>query len=403
MALYKYKVKNMSGELLTGSLEKDSKAQCIDELKSKNYFIIDLKEEIIKQDVLDISSFKKVKIKDIAVFCREFSTLINAGLPIVSSLATIKEQTENKKFKKALNQIYEDVQKGGTLSDSMRKHSDIFPSLLFNMVEAGEVSGTLDKVMNDLSDHFEKENELNQKVKSALTYPAIVTIVAIFVVIFLITNVLPIFIGMFKDAGAQLPLPTIILLTISYYLTRYWYLFIGVILLIIYIFIKILNTKRGKFFYDRLILNIPIFGPLNRKIITTRFTRTLAALINAGIPLIKSMEVIEKVVGNTFVAEGLKNAQDDIKKGMALSEPLKSLNIFPPMVIQMINIGENSGSLDKILSKTADFYDSEVDASVSQMTTLLEPLIIVVLAVVVGFIIISIIMPIFQIYNFVSN
>ncbi|MGB9679467.1 MAG: type II secretion system F family protein [Thermoanaerobacteraceae bacterium] len=403
MALYKYKVKNMSGELLTGSLEKDSKAQCIDELKSKNYFIIDLKEEIIKQDVLDFSSFKKVKIKDIAVFCREFSTLINAGLPIVSSLATIKEQTENKKFKKALNQIYEDVQKGGTLSDSMRRHSDIFPPLLFNMVEAGEVSGTLDKVMNDLSDHFEKENELNQKVKSALTYPAIVTIVAIFVVIFLITNVLPIFIGMFKDAGAQLPLPTIILLTISYYLTRYWYLFIGVILLIIYVFIKILNTKRGKFFYDKLVLNIPVFGPLNRKIITTRFTRTLAALINAGIPLIKSMEVIEKVVGNTFVAEGLRNAQDDIKKGMALSEPLKSLNIFPPMVIQMINIGENSGSLDKILSKTADFYDSEVDTSVSQMTTLLEPLIIVVLAVVVGFIIISIIMPIFQIYNFVSN
>lgn len=403
MPLYAYRARDMGGNLVTGTLEVDSKSQCIDVLKQKNYYIIDIKEEIVKQDILDFGSFKKVKIKDIAVFCRQFATLINAGITIVTALATMKEQVENKRLKKAISEVYEEVQKGKTLSDAMKKHREVFPMLLYNMVEVGEVSGTLDKVMNEMADHYEKENDLNQKVKSALTYPLIVSVVAVLVVIFLLTNVLPIFVGMFKNAGVQLPLPTRMLIAISSSISQYWYFYIGGIFLISYSISSFLKTPEGRRIYDRMLLNMPIFGSLNRKILTSRFTRTLGTLINAGIPLIAAMEVVEKVVGNTVVAEGLKKAQEDIKKGLPLSDPLKRIGIFPPMVIQMISIGESSGSLDSILNKTADFYDGEVDTAVSQMTTLLEPLIIVILATVVGFIVISIVMPLFQLYNFIGQ
>lgn len=234
MPLYAYRARDMGGNLVTGTLEVDSKSQCIDILKQRNYYIIDIQEEIVKQDILDFSSFKKVKVKDIAVFCRQFATLINAGIPIVTSLVTMREQVENKRLKNALREVYEEVQKGRTLSDAMKRHSDVFPMLLYNMVEVGEVSGTLDKVMNEMAEHYEKENELNQKIKSALTYPVIVSIVAILVVIFLLTNVLPIFVGMFENAGVQLPLPTRILLAISGSISKYWYFYIGVILVISY-------------------------------------------------------------------------------------------------------------------------------------------------------------------------
>lgn len=252
MPLYAYRARDMGGNLVTGTLEVDSKSQCIDILKQRNYYIIDIQEEIVKQDILDFSSFKKVKVKDIAVFCRQFATLINAGIPIVTSLVTMREQVENKRLKNALREVYEEVQKGRTLSDAMKRHSDVFPMLLYNMVEVGEVSGTLDKVMNEMAEHYEKENELNQKIKSALTYPVIVSIVAILVVIFLLTNVLPIFVGMFENAGVQLPLPTRILLAISGSISKYWYFYIGVILVISYSISSFLKTPQGRCIYDRM-------------------------------------------------------------------------------------------------------------------------------------------------------
>lgn len=404
MPTYIYKARDIDGNLITGTLELDTLSSCVDSLKQKNYYILDVKEKVEKKDIFEsINSSRKVKVKDIAVFCRQFSVLINAGIPIVTSLATMAEQVENKKLKKALSDVYEDVQKGKSLSESMRKHPDVFPMLLFNMIEAGEVSGTLDNVLNEMADHFEKENNLNQKIKSALAYPMIVSIVAILVVIFLVTNVLPTFVSMFKNAGAQLPLPTLILLGLSDSISHFWYVYLGDILLLAFMITKVLKTEKGREFYDALILKIPIFGPLNIKIITSRFTRTLATLISSGIPLIEALSVVERVVGNSIVANGLKRAEEDIKRGNSLAEPLKKMNIFPPMVIQMINVGEDSGSLDSILKKTADFYDSEVDTAVSQMTTLIEPLIIVLLASVVGFIVVSIVMPMFQMYNFVGQ
>ncbi|MGF7397051.1 type II secretion system F family protein [Thermoanaerobacterium thermosaccharolyticum] len=404
MPTYIYKAKDIDGNLITGTLEFDTLSSCIDNLRQKNYYILDIKEKEDKKDVFEsISSARKVKVKDIAVFCRQFAVLINAGIPIVTSLATMAEQVENKKLKKALSDVYEDVQKGKSLSESMRRHSDVFPMLLFNMIEAGEVSGTLDNVLNEMADHFEKENNLNQKIKSALAYPMIVSIVAILVVIFLVTNVLPTFVSMFKNAGQQLPIPTLLLLGLSDSISHFWYAYLGGILLLALMIARALKTDKGIELYDALILKMPIFGPLNIKIITSRFTRTLATLISSGIPLIEALSVVERVVGNSIISNGLKKAEEDIKRGNSLAEPLKKMNIFPPMVIQMISVGEDSGSLDSILKKTADFYDSEVDTAVSQMTTLIEPLIIVVLALVVGFIVVSIVMPMFQMYNFVGQ
>ncbi|AFK86960.1 MULTISPECIES: type II secretion system F family protein [Thermoanaerobacterium] len=404
MPTYTYKVKDMDGNLITGTMELDTLSSCVDSLKQKNYYILDVKEKVEKKDIFEsINSSRKVKVKDIAVFCRQFSVLINAGIPIVASLATLSEQLENKRLKKALNEVYEDVQKGKTLSESMRKHPDAFPMLLFNMIEAGEVSGTLDKVLNEMAEHFEKENNLNQKIKSALAYPAIVSIVAVLVVIFLVTNVLPTFVGMFKNAGAQLPMPTLILLGLSDSIAHYWYIYLGNFVFLIFLLLRTIKTDRGKELFDFLMLKMPIFGPLNVKIITSRFTRTLSTLIGSGIPLMESLLVVEKVVGNTVVANGLKKAEEEIKRGNGLALPLKKIDIFPPMVIQMIKVGEDSGSLDSILKKTADFYDSEVDTAVSQMTTLIEPLIIVFLASIVGFIVVSIVMPMFQMYNFIGQ
>ncbi|AEF17190.1 MULTISPECIES: type II secretion system F family protein [Thermoanaerobacterium] len=404
MPTYTYKARDMDGNLITGTLELDTLSSCVDSLKQKNYYILDVKEKVEKKDIFEsINSSRKVKVKDIAVFCRQFSVLINAGIPIVASLATLSEQVENKRLKKALTDVYEDVQKGKTLSESMRKHPDVFPMLLFNMIEAGEVSGTLDKVLNEMAEHFEKENNLNQKIKSALAYPAIVSIVAVLVVVFLVTNVLPTFVGMFKNAGAQLPTPTLILLGLSDSIAHYWYVYLGNIVLLIFVLLRTIKTDRGRELFDFLMLKIPIFGPLNVKIITSRFTRTLSTLIGSGIPLMESLSVVEKVVGNTVVANGLKKAEEEIKRGNGLALPLKKIDIFPPMVIQMIKVGEDSGSLDSILKKTADFYDSEVDTAVSQMTTLIEPLIIVLLASIVGFIVVSIVMPMFQMYNFIGQ
>ncbi|MDE4541670.1 type II secretion system F family protein [Thermoanaerobacterium sp. R66] len=404
MPTYTYKARDMDGNLITGTMELDTLSSCVDSLKQKNYYILDVKEKVEKKDIFEsINSSRKVKVKDIAVFCRQFSVLINAGISIVASLATLSEQVENKRLKRALNDVYEDVQKGKTLSESMRKHPDVFPMLLFNMIEAGEVSGTLDKVLNEMAEHFEKENNLNQKIKSALAYPAIVSIVAVLVVVFLVTNVLPTFVGMFKNAGAQLPTPTLILLGLSDSIAHYWYVYLGNIVFLIFLLLRIMKTDRGKELFDFLMLKMPIFGSLNVKIITSRFTRTLSTLIGSGIPLMESLSVVEKVVGNTVVANGLKKAEEEIKRGNGLALPLKKIDIFPPMVIQMIKVGEDSGSLDSILKKTADFYDSEVDTAVSQMTTLIEPLIIVFLASIVGFIVVSIVMPMFQMYNFIGQ
>lgn len=270
------------------------------------------------------------------------------------------------------------------------------------MVETGEISGTLDYAMERMAEHFEKENRMTQKLKAAMTYPIIVSIVAVLVVIFLLTFVMPTFIGMFDSMGADLPLITKVLMGISNGLQKFWYLFLLAIILIIYIFDKYSKTKQGKYNLDRLKLTIPIFGKVQKKVIVSRFTRTMSTLLNSGIDLLQALDSVQRVIDNDYVNEKMKIVEEGARKGLGLSEPIMNSGIFPPMVYQMIKVGEDTGSLDFVLEKTSDFYDEEVETAISQLTTMIEPLIIVVLGGVVAFIVAAMILPMFDIYNIIG-
>lgn len=396
--IYKYKAVSQSGEIIEGFFNGDSESEVISMLKGNEYLPIKIEEDIETAAQVEFFS-SKVKKRDLAVFCRQFYTMLDAGIGIVNCLDILEKQSENKVLVKALGALYEDVQKGFTLSEGMKKHQKVFPSLLINMVEAGEASGNLDTIMERMAVHYEKENRLENKIKSALIYPIVLAVVSIAVVIFLLVSVMPTFIGMFESSGQDLPGPTQVLLGISNWLTEYWYIFITLVIGAIvgtYIFKK---TLTGKTFFDNLKIKIPILKDTNTKIITSRFTRTLSTLLSSGMPLLQSMEIVGKVVGNKVVEDRLKIASEDIRKGVSLSQTIKNVKVFPPMVDSMIKIGEESGAIDDILYKTADFYDDEVEVALQKMTSLMEPIMLVVMALIIGFIVISMAMPMFDMVN----
>lgn len=396
--VFKYKAISESGEILEGYYEAKSESDVLTMLKSNNYFPMAIEEDKGSDIKTDLFA-KKVTKKDMAVFCRQFYTMLNAGISIVKCLDILEKQTENRTLKKAISVVYEDVQKGMTLSEGMKKQNKIFPNLLVNMVQAGEVSGNLDVIMERMAVHFEKENKIENKVKNALVYPMVLSIVAIAVVVFLLTVVMPTFIGMFESSDSILPGPTRALLAISNWLKSYWYVFIGVVLIIILGLISFGKTEGGSIFFDSLKIKIPGFKKMNMKIITSRFTRTLSTLLSSGIPLLQALDVVSNVVGNKVVSNKLGIAKEDIRKGIPMSRTIKDMNLFPPMVDSMIKVGEESGALDDILYKTADFYDEEVEASMQKMTTMLEPVLIVFMAAIIGFIVIAMAMPMFDMVN----
>ncbi|MCF6460066.1 type II secretion system F family protein [Clostridium sp. Cult3] len=398
MSVYKYKAVSKNGQALEGYYEAKSESDVLNMLKSNNYFPISIEIDEgseVKEDIFA----KKVTKKDIAIFCRQFYTMLDAGISIINCLDILEKQTENKTLKNTIFTVHEDVQKGMTLSEGMGKHEGIFPLLLINMVEAGEVSGNLDRIMERMAIHYEKENKIENKVKNAFVYPVVLSIVAIAVVIFLLTVVMPSFIGMFETSGTMLPGPTRTLLAISDWLTKYWYIFIAIVVLLLFGIISLGKTEEGKSFFDNIKLKTPGIKKINIKIITSRFTRTLSTLLSSGVPLLQALDVVGRVVGNKIVAEKLKIAEEDIRKGIPLSRTIKDMGLFPPMVDSMIKIGEESGALDEILYKTADFYDEEVETSLERMTTMLEPILIIFMAVVIGFIVIAMAMPMFEMVN----
>ncbi|KPU28065.1 type II secretion system protein F [Caloranaerobacter sp. TR13] len=399
MPVYRYKAVTFDGKKVHGQYNANSKIEVINMLKSDNIYPIEIEEVIGSKDIKDLKIFNRIKIKDIAVFCRQFYTMLNSGVTIVNCLEVLRNQTENKKLKKTLGQIFESVQKGMTLSESLKSHRDVFPELLINMVEAGEVSGNLDTIMDRMAIHYEKENKISNKIKSAMVYPIILSTVATVVVVFLLTVVMPTFVSMFQQSGAMLPAPTLILLGISDIIKSYWYLIIALITILTYFFKKYYETEKGRMQIDKLKLRIPIFNNLIRKITTSRFTRTLSTLLSSGVPLIKALEIVSKIVGNKVVEEGLNLVKDEVRRGLDLASPIEKLGLFPPMVVSMIRIGEESGSLDEILDNTASFYDDEVEASLQKLTSLIEPIMIIIMALIVGFIVISMVLPMFDMIN----
>lgn len=398
MAKFKYKAMNSQGERLVGSYEGNSKEDVISMISANNMYLLEL-EEVYGSKEIHLASSRKVKAKDLAMFCRQFYVMIDAGLTINITLDILSNQVNNIKLRETLKTVSEDVQKGETLSASMNKHSDVFPNLLVKMVESGEASGAIDKIMLRMAKYYEKENKINGKIKTAMIYPIILSIVAVGVLILMMVKVVPMFIDLFQQNNAKLPLITRMLLAISGFITSHWILILIVLAVVIGGFIYYKRTEEGQYNISKLALKIPILRELIKKIIVSRFTRTLSTLLSSGISLVDAIRIVAGVVNNKVAEEGLIKISEDVVKGEGLYGPIKANNLFPAMLSSMIKIGEESGALDDILDKTADFYDDELDMAISSGTAMLEPLMIIVMAVVVAFIVFAIMLPMFDMYQ----
>ncbi len=401
MATYLYKAITESGELTRGKMKATSRDVALMKIKDLKLYPIEVKQDSVLTKDINITS--PVKSKDLTIFCSQFAAILGAGIPVLESLYMLREQTENKRLKEVISDIYSDVEQGELLSDSMSKFKRIFPDILINMVRAGEATGNLEVSFNRMAVHFEKENKLKQEVKKASIYPIVVGVVALAVIIILIVVVVPSFVNMFEQMGATLPLSTRVLLSISDFIIYYWYVLLGLIILFVLGIYFLRKGDKSKVFLSKIALKIPIIGKVKVKIISSRFARTLSTLLASGLPILDSVEIVAKVIQNEYVSRELIESREQVSKGILLSTPLKDMDVFPPMIIHMVKIGEESGQLEEMLEKTADFYDGEVDSAVKQLTTMLEPAIILVMSVVVGFIILSIIQPMFQMYSMMGR
>ena len=349
-----------------------------------------------KEFKISLPGGKKVKQRSIAIFTRQLATMIDAGLPLVQSLDILSSQQDHKVFKNIIREIREDVESGSTFAGALKKHPSTFDELYTNLVVAGEEGGILDNILNRLSNYIEKAEALKKKVKSAMIYPAIIVSVAILVVIILMIFVIPVFETIFKSAGQSLPLPTLIVLTMSKIIKKYIVVIIPAAILLIFLFRKFYKTEAGKTLIDRLLLKVPVFGMLLKKVAVARFARTLGTLVSSGVPILDGLLIVSKTAGNRTIETALMSARASIREGETIAEPLSRSNIFPPMVTQMISVGESTGALDSMLTKIADFYDDEVDVAVSNLTSLLEPFLMIFLGVVIGGVVIAMYLPIFQ-------
>jgi len=339
---------------------------------------------------------KKVPQRPVAIFTRQLATMIDAGLPLVQSLEILASQQENKIFREIIREIREDVEGGSTFAGALKKHSGTFNDLYTNLVVAGEEGGILDTILTRLATYIEKAESLKKKVKSALVYPSTIMAVAGFVVMILLIFVIPVFENMFKSSGQQLPLPTLITVALSRMMKKYFVVIIPGFVLIGYLFRRYYRTENGKTVIDRLLLKMPVFGPLFQKIAVARFSRTLGTLVSSGVPILDGLNIVAKTAGNKTIEIAIMNARASIREGETIAEPLGRSGNFPPMVIQMISVGESTGALDNMLSKIADFYEDEVDVAVGNLTALLEPLLMMFLGVVIGGVVISMYLPIFN-------
>lgn len=411
MAIYNYKVIDINGEIQTGVHEANSEEEVIEFLRSRGEkpLEIDKKEEKKneeKESLLNTEiSFlkKKPKPKDIIVFCRQLHTMLYAGMPLISALEVLIDQSENEIVKEAIEEITDEVKKGKMLSVAMSHHMDIFPKLLVNMIEAGEMTGSLDSVLKKMSIHYDKENKLNQQIKRAMIYPIVLSFIAVGAVVFLLTFVMPTIVGMFTSSGVKLPLPTRIVLGISDTIKNYWYIIIAVVSGIVFSYKQFVKTKDGKKIKDTIILKIPIIKTNMLKILTSRFTRTLSTLLSSGIPILQALETSANVTNNSILIEGIEEVSDNIKKGESLSVLLNEMDFFPKMMVSMISIGEESGAIEEMLRKSADYYDDELEASLKQLVALIEPVAILVMGLIIGFIVIAMMLPMFDMFKTIGG
>ena len=399
MAQYNYKAMDKNGKPKKGSIEAINPEKAKEKLKSEGLIVQEIKE----QGVAKAGRGKKVKDKDLAVFCKQFASVLNAGVTIISALEMMSEQLENKTLQRALQEAQAYVQKGGTLADAFKLNPKVFPPIMINMTAAGEMSGNLEICFERLTTHFETANALHSKVKGAVTYPIVILIVVVAVVAVLLVGVIPQFSQMFDDLGSELPAATQMLVNLSDFLQHKWYIVIIIVAALIFGLKAFGKTEAGSLMYAKIGMKAPLFGNLTVKSAAATFSRTMATLMASGISLIDAVEQVAKMINNRIIREALLDAKTQIAKGVPLSKPLRDCGIFPPMLPQMTRIGEETGNIEDMMDKVADYYEMEVNDATDALTAAMEPLIIVIMGVVVGGIVMAIYSPMLSMYDAVDS
>ena len=400
---FTYVAVDKRGKEKRGSIEADNKEKVIDILKNDGLIPVSVKEQGALNKNIDFSIGKKVKPRDLSVFCRQFVSITQAGVPMKEALQMLSEQTENKWLKRAISEVLLSVEKGNTLADSMRGQSDIFPPMLINMVEAGENSGSLEMAFTRMAIQFEKEAKLKATIRKATIYPIILVVAAIGVVAVMLLFVIPIFIDMFADLDVEMPGITMWVMNTSEWMTEHWYMILGLIILVIVAYKMIYRTEQGRLAIDSVKMKMPLFGKLTVKTACAQFARTMSTLLSSGISTIDALETVSKIVNNIHYTNALLKAREEVMKGIPLSEPLTASKIFPPMVCHMTGIGEETGNIEDMLEKLADYYDEEVEMTTQSVLAAMEPLVIVFMAVVVGTLVVAVVSPIGAMYNGLDN
>jgi type IV pilus assembly protein PilC len=407
MATFAYKALDAKGASMSGQVDGTSKAEVAATLRNKGLTVVDLNE--VKKGLASIDLFagmQRVKSKDLTVFSRQFATMINSGLSMLRALSVLEEQTENKKLAEVIASVRADVEAGISLSDALEKHPKVFSRLYVSMVRAGEIGGILDEVLNRLAAQLEKDDSIKRAVKSAMVYPIMIGCFAIIVLIGMVLFLIPIFAGMYKQMGnAKLPMLTRIMVGVSNVM-KSWRgaIVLAVIIGVVIAVRKVKATPQGTMAWDRFKLNIPMgIGEIMRKMAVARFSRTLGTLISSGVPILQALEITGKAAGNALIEKVMMDVQTNVKEGQTISEPLQGVSVFPEMVVQMIAVGEETGSLDQMLQKVADFYEDEVNAAVKSLTSILEPIMMLGVGALVGTVVISMYLPIFNMMNVVKQ
>jgi len=401
---YVYKVRDRSGRLLEGTLEADSTTLVANKLRQMGYvpIAIDRRETSALQREIRLPGSGRIRLRDVAVFSRQFATMINSGLSLLRSLHILADQTENKALASIVNQVRQDVEKGSSLSQALAKHPKAFSRLYVAMVRAGETGGVLDEVLLRVAATIEKQVELKRKIKSAMTYPVVVFGLVLIIVTAMLLFVVPMFKGLYAELGGTLPLPTRVLIGISSLVGRFFAFVVVLQVAAVWGFKRWIQTDAGRARFDRIKLRIPIFGRLVHKTALTRFARTLSVLLHSGVPILEALEITSETVANTVIADAIRDVQAGVKAGESVARPLATHPVFPPMVVQMMAVGEETGALDEMLTKVGDFYDQEVEATVNALTSLLEPLLIVVMGAAVGSMVVALYMPMFNIIKLIK-
>lgn len=403
MASFDYVVIDQKGKEKKGSMEGANIDKVTAAIKAEGWIPLSVKEQSLLNKDLNIDIGSGVKPRDLSVFCRQFTSILAAGVTVISALQMLSEQTENKNMRRAIREVQATVEKGETLADSMRVQDKIFPPILVNMVEAGEASGSLEIAFERMAVHFEKDAKLKNLVRQAMIYPMVICIVAIGVIVLMMNFVIPEFIEMFDEIDSELPVITKIVVGMSNFMVEKWWILLFILVLLVLSFILVKRSPSGSELLGKIALKIPLFGSLIIKSSSARFSRTLSTLITAGIPMIEAIDITSRTIDNVIVKKSLVLAKEEVARGVPLSQPLEFSGVFPPMVFHMTKIGEETGNIEGMLDKVADYYDEEVEVATKALTSVLEPLIIIILAVIVGGIIMAILSPMLNLYSSIDK